>query len=270
MLLFTSIISVITASTTKDNAIIENRMLRLINQRQEILPQDLLEMTASFIANRSDAQIWFESFEDPNERMLLFNTSTWHQLYQQCQGSDYQIAERLNNTIYFKFKFDKSSKKILEINRGYTEFRPPRLSLKSLNLNDLKQLRSLQILNLERVLADGQDKLVPDFKGWSDDLESINLNENGLIRPISFTRFPKKLKYISLLNNNGLTPRYGILLPGGVISYNIKIVISYRPFLDSIQYHGTVCNYDTIYPDQRDGFSQKNGEYTIYLKKRWG
>ena len=111
-----SVIAVISASRMEDGFKVE-RMLRLINQRQKLLPQELLETTVSFIDTRSDAQIWFESFKDPKERMLLFNTSTWHQLYQQCQGSDYQIAQRLNNTIYFKFKFDNSSKKILEINQ---------------------------------------------------------------------------------------------------------------------------------------------------------
>ena len=224
LLTFTSLITVNTAST-RLNGLTQERMLRLINGKQKILPQDLSETIVSFIDNRSDAQIWFESFEDPNDRIILFNATTWNEVYDECQGSNQQIADRVNRKNYFKVEFDESSHKILDICIGggmIHGFNPPRF--KSLNLKHLKSLRSLQRLTLRAYqdIFDPIARIVPDFNGWSDELETIDLCSSELSKfaPVSFTGFPKKLSLIDL-SYNDLQGK--IVLPKGDIPNNLEI-----------------------------------------------
>ena len=170
-----SIIAVMTASTMKDG-LNNEKMSRLINQRQKLLPQELLETTVSFIDTRSDAQIWFEAFKDPNERMRMFNATTWDQLYHQCQGSHEKIKDRLNppDIDYAEIGFDESLQKIQTIypEKPHSHFYKWNL-FKSLNINDLKQLRSLKIVSLYGLSV---NQTVPDLNGWSDELRYIQLS----------------------------------------------------------------------------------------------
>ena len=154
----------------------QKQILRLINQRQQLLPQDVLERSVAFIDHRSDAQIWFEAFKDPNERMRLFNATTWDQLYHQCQGLNKNIEDRLNK-LYDPIVFHKSQ--IKKINTYYYVIGPGSVigSYYSLDLSDLKQLRSLKELSVHSRFL-GYYHTLPGYKffnDWSDDLEKVTL-----------------------------------------------------------------------------------------------
>ena len=248
-----SIIAVITASTMKDG-LNNEKMSRLINQRQKLLPQELLETTVPFIDTRSDAQIWFEAFKDPNERMRIFKAKTWDQLYHECKGSNEKIKDRVNSNLFIPFvKFDESFQKIIKILTESAVNNDDKFE--SLNLKDLKQLRSLQHLELTNVLSTNQ--ALPDFNGWSDELKHINLENNNLIGSVSLTGFPKKLQGINLCNNkfDG-----DIILPGGYIpnsldGYPLRIYLHNNPNANmaTIKFHGTP-HYDIrAYIDDKKG-----------------
>lgn len=228
---------------TMTDGLNKERMLRLINQRQEFLPQDVLETSVSFIDTRCDAQIWFESFKDPNERLTLFNATTWDQLYVECQGSNENIKHRVKIPSVFYIGFDEfeSSEKIKVVNQQNS------LNvIESFDLNDLKQLRSLHFLHLNSLSI--RDQTVPDFNGWSDELRRVDLYNCNFIGSISFTGFPKKLQSINLSNNPQLNG--DITLPQGDIATdivelrfdnnpNFNINTQNEAIFARIKYHGT-------------------------------
>ena len=225
LITFTLVITIIEASSVN-----QERMLYLMNQRQRRIPKDLLGRVSPFLY-RSDAQIWFESFKDTKERMMLFNATTWYQLYDECQGLHHQIAQRLNYN-GFAIEFDESFRKILKVlnMNKYRRVSLDQYPFNSLDLNDLNQLQSLTHLGLGNVLSGNQT--VPDLNEWSDHLEYIDLSGNGLISSVSFTGFPKRLWGINLSNNN---LNGDIYLPP-VISNDVEIIVYNNPSIKSIKH----------------------------------
>ena len=185
-------------STSKAKArLFAQCMQRRSNNHTLRLPKDLVPEVINYMD--SDARIWFEAFQDPLERMREFNASTWDQLYQQCDGSNHKIAQRMNT--YQTIQFDPSFDKIISIctrhapDDNINTHRKLWTQIKSLNISHLKKLRSLESLDLSWSLDGGK---VPDFNGWTDKLIIIDLGSNNLRGPVTFTGFPPNLYSISL------------------------------------------------------------------------
>lgn len=114
-------------------------------RKHQLLTLNLRDRTISFI-DKSDAQIFFESFKDKSERVKLFHAQTWTKFYQECSGSNDKIKRRLNNE-NFGIKFDATNQNIEEIHLkvGFSK-------IKSLNIKDFEYLSHLRHLELREGL----------------------------------------------------------------------------------------------------------------------